>query len=235
MINALIVDDERLARTELFSLLSGIQDIQVVGEASNGEEAIQKIEELKPDLVFLDIQMPGMTGFEVLDKLAIVPQIIFVTAYDEFALKAFDLNALDYLLKPVDSNRLEKAVHKVFIEKAKMNSEKLSRDSQIFIKDGEKCWFVKLEKIRFFESEGNYVRLYFDNFKPMILKSLNNLELRLNEKQFFRVSRKHIINLEWIEKVDNWFSGSLRVTLKSGELIEISRRQSVRFKELLSL
>ena len=235
MIKALIVDDERLARAELFKLLSTIQDIEVIGEAANGQEAIEKIEELKPDLVFLDIQMPGMTGFEVLDKLTIVPQIIFVTAYDEFALKAFDSNALDYILKPVETNRLEKAIQKVFLEKTKHDSNRLNKDSQIFIKDGEKCWFVKLEKIRYFESEGNYVRLYFDSFKPMVLKSLNNLELRLDEKQFFRVSRKHVINLEWIEKVDVWFSGGLRATLKTGELIEISRRQSSRFKEMMAL
>ena len=235
MIKALIVDDERLARAELFKLLSTIQDIEVIGEAANGQEAIEKIEELKPDLVFLDIQMPGMTGFEVLDKLTIVPQIIFVTAYDEFALKAFDSNALDYILKPIETNRLEKAIQKVFLEKTKHDSNRLNKDSQIFIKDGEKCWFVKLEKIRYFESEGNYVRLYFDSFKPMVLKSLNNLELRLDEKQFFRVSRKHVINLEWIEKVDVWFSGGLRATLKTGELIEISRRQSSRFKEMMAL
>ena len=235
MIKALIVDDERLARAELFKLLSTIQDIEVIGEAANGQEAIEKIEELKPDLVFLDIQMPGMTGFEVLDKLTIVPQIIFVTAYDEFALKAFDSNALDYILKPVETNRLEKAIQKVFLEKTKHDSNRLNKDSQIFIKDGEKCWFVKLEKIRYFESEGNYVRLYFDSFKPMVLKSLNNLELRLDEKQFFRVSRKHVINLEWIEKVDVWFSGGLRATLKTGEQIEISRRQSSRFKDLMAL
>ncbi len=235
---ALLVDDERLARVEFTRLLEKFPDIEIIGEASNGEEAIEKIEELNPDLVFLDIQMPGMTGFEVLEHLHIVPSIIFVTAYDEYALKAFEVNALDYVLKPVELNRLEKAIEKVKSEtksNSNLTDEKLNYDSQIFIKDGEKCWFVKMEKVRMFESEGNYVRLYFENSKPMILKSLNNLEKRLNDKEFFRISRKYIINLTWIEKVEAWFNGGLRVTLKSGEKLEISRRQTSRFKELMSI
>ena len=231
----IIIDDERLAREELKSLLKDYHEIEIIDEAKNGEEGIQKIKEHKPDLIFLDINMPGLNGFEMIKHLEEIPRVIFVTAYDEFALKAFDSNALDYILKPVETNRLEKAIQKVFLEKTKHDSNRLNKDSQIFIKDGEKCWFVKLEKIRYFESEGNYVRLYFDSFKPMVLKSLNNLELRLDEKQFFRVSRKHVINLEWIEKVDVWFSGGLRATLKTGELIEISRRQSSRFKEMMAL
>ncbi len=235
---ALLVDDERLARAELTRLLEKFPEIEIIGEASNGEEAIEKIEELNPDLVFLDIQMPGMTGFEVLEHLHIVPKIIFVTAYDEYALKAFEVNALDYVLKPVELSRLEKAIEKVKteVEEDKNHSEeKLSYDSQIFIKDGEKCWFVKMDKVRMFESEGNYVRLYFEESKPMILKSLNNLEKRLSDKEFFRISRKYIINLTWIDKVEAWFNGGLRVTLKSGEQLEISRRQTARFKELMAI
>lgn len=232
----LIVDDERLARNELNRLLGKFPEIEVVGEASNGETAIEKIQELAPDLVFLDIQMPGMTGFEVLEHLHVVPNVIFVTAYDEYALKAFEVNALDYVLKPVELSRLEKAIKKVLLKSEDSSSdEKLSLDSQIFIKDGEKCWFVKLEKVRMFESEGNYVRLYFETSRPMILKSLNNLEKRLSEQEFFRISRKYIINLNWIEKVEAWFNGGLRVTLKSGEKLEISRRQTSRFKELMAL
>ncbi len=235
---ALLVDDERLARAELTRLLEKFPEIEIIGEASNGEEAIEKIEELNPDLVFLDIQMPGMTGFEVLEHLHIVPKIIFVTAYDEYALKAFEVNALDYVLKPVELSRLEKAIEKVKTEVEEDKNhpeEKLSYDSQIFIKDGEKCWFVKMDKVRMFESEGNYVRLYFEESKPMILKSLNNLEKRLSDKEFFRISRKYIINLTWIDKVEAWFNGGLRVTLKSGEQLEISRRQTARFKELMAI
>lgn len=233
---AIIVDDERLARNELSRILEKFPEIEIVAEAANGEEAIEKIEELAPDLVFLDIQMPGMTGFEVLEHLHIVPSIIFVTAYDEYAIKAFDVNALDYVLKPIELPRLESAISKVKVQqKSNGGDEKLNLDSQIFIKDGEKCWFVKLQNIRMFESEGNYVRLYFDSSRPMILKSLNNLEKRLSEKEFFRISRKYIINLNWIDKVEAWFNGGLRVTLKSGEQLEVSRRQTSRFKELMAL
>ena len=235
---ALLVDDERLARTELIRLLDKFPEIEIVSEASNGEEAINLIEEHKPDLVFLDIQMPGMTGFEVLEHLHVVPNIIFVTAYDEYALKAFEVNALDYVLKPIELSRLEKAIEKVNSKNQEQNihtNKELSHESQIFIKDGEKCWFVKLDKVRMFESEGNYIRLYFDDSKPMILKSLNNLEKRLNNKEFFRISRKYIINLSWVEKVEAWFNGGLRVTLKTGEKLEISRRQTSRFKEVMSI
>ncbi|MFT6717477.1 MAG: two-component system LytT family response regulator, partial [Saprospiraceae bacterium] len=235
MINTLIIDDERLARVELTQLLRSFPQINIIGEAVNGNDAVEKIELLKPDLVFLDIEMPGKTGFEVLESLSVVPQIIFVTAFDEFAIKAFETNALDYVLKPVVTERLEKAINKVMEKQAEVSNERLNKDAQIFIKDGEKCWFVKLEKVRLFESEGNYVRLYFDENKPLILKSLNNLEQRLNEKQFFRVSRKYIINLSCVTKVDPWFNNGLRVTLNSGEQIEISRRQSLRFKELMAL
>ena len=235
---ALLVDDERLARAELTRLLDKFPEIEIVSEASNGEEAIELIEEHKPDLVFLDVQMPGMTGFEVLEHLHVVPNIIFVTAYDEYALKAFEVNALDYVLKPIELSRLEKAIEKVNSKSPKDDApanQELNHESQIFIKDGEKCWFVKLDKVRMFESEGNYVRLYFDDSKPMILKSLNNLEKRLNNKQFFRISRKYIINLTWVEKVEAWFNGGLRVTLKTGEKLEISRRQTSRFKEAMSI
>ena len=235
---ALLVDDERLARAELTRLLDKFPEIEIVSEASNGEEAIKLIEEHKPDLVFLDVQMPGMTGFEVLEHLHIVPNIIFVTAYDEYALKAFEVNALDYVLKPIELSRLEKAIEKVNSKNQEQNihtNKELSHESQIFIKDGEKCWFVKLDKVRMFESEGNYIRLYFDDSKPMILKSLNNLEKRLNNKEFFRISRKYIINLSWVEKVEAWFNGGLRVTLKTGEKLEISRRQTSRFKEVMSI
>ena len=232
---ALIVDDERLARNELKRLLEDYKQIEIIGEASNGPEAIEFIDSKKPDLVFLDIQMPGMTGFEVLEQVSVVSNVIFVTAYDEYAIKAFEVNALDYVLKPVDPDRLKKAIESLPKESTVENDSPLTRNNQIFIKDGEKCFFVKLEHVRMFESEGNYVRLYFENSKPMVLKSLNNLEKRLDDKEFFRVSRKYILNLEWIEKVENWFNGGLRATLKTGEKIEISRRQASRFKEMMAL
>lgn len=237
----LIVDDERLARNELRRLLEVFPRIEIVGEAANSEEALEKIDQLGPELLFLDIQMPGKNGFELLSSIeGNVPDVIFTTAYDEYALKAFEFNALDYLLKPIEPARLAEAIGKVedyqqHEIKRKENVKLLTTEDQVFVKDGEKCWFVKLGKIRLFESMGNYVRLHFDDQKPLILKSLNALDEKLDPHAFFRANRKHIINLQWIEKIEPWFSGGLQVTLKGGEKIEISRRQAIRFKEMMSL
>jgi two-component system LytT family response regulator len=243
---AIIVDDERLARNELKRLLENFPSIEVIGEAANTDEASQLIEELQPDVAFLDIQMPGKTGFEWLEEWdGFLPEIIFTTAFDEYALKAFEVNALDYVLKPIELARLSESIQKlesrfkrpVSTEKTVTANHVLGGNDQIFVKDGEKCWFVRLDRVRLCESMGNYVRLFFDDQKPLVLKSLNSLEERLDPKLFFRCNRKHIVNLNFIEKIEPWFSGGLQVTLKGekAEKIEISRRQSIRFKELLSL
>lgn len=237
---ALIVDDERLARTELKRLLKPFDEIEVLDEAVNADDAKEKISKLNPDLVFLDIQMPGKSGFELLEELDKVPKIIFTTAYDEYALKAFDYNALDYLLKPIEQNRLEDAIKKLISSKPKKEKkssdvEVLGETDQVFVKDGERCWFVKLEKVRLFESEGNYVRLYFEDNKPLILRTLNYLDERLDNKTFFRANRKHIVNLKWIDSIEPWLNGGLLVKLKGGNKIEVSRRQAIKFKDMLSL
>ncbi|MGA8264221.1 MAG: response regulator [Ignavibacteriaceae bacterium] len=237
---AIIIDDERLARVELKRLLSQHKEINIVGEAVNVDDAITKITELNPELIFLDIQMPGKNGFELLEELDSVPTVIFTTAYDEYALKAFEYNALDYLLKPIEPKRLEETIKKV-IERnkkdtvASLDQPVLKEEDQIFVKDGEKCWFVKLGTIRLMESEGNYVRLYFEDNKPLILRTLNYLDERLDSKAFFRASRKHIINLKWIENIEPWLNGGLLVKLKGGNKVEVSRRQAIKFKEMLSL
>jgi two-component system LytT family response regulator len=245
MIRALIIDDERLARQELKSLIEQFDEIQIVGESGKPEEALDLIDRENPDLIFLDIQMPGMNGFELLDEIeGKAPEVIFVTAYDEYALQAFEVNALDYVMKPVEIDRLKEGIQKITkkIEERKAdapqepeNEGKLELNDQVFLKDGDKCWFVELSKIRLFESEGNYVRVYFDESRPLILKSLNALTDRLNEKYFFRASRKHIINLRWIDRVETWFNGGLMVFLKDGTKIEVSRRQSVKLKEMMAL
>ncbi len=241
----IIIDDERLAREELKSMLAKFDFLEIVAEAKNPEEGIQKIKEYEPDLVFLDIQMPGMNGFEMLQKLDEIPKVIFVSAFDEFALKAFDVNALDYLLKPIDPTRLSDTLQKLqqpeedFSTKLNGNDARkdkiLTKGDKIFIKDGDKCWYVDIDTVRIFESDGNYVKVYFDRFRPLILRSLNSLEERLDPKHFFRANRKFIINLNWISSIENWFNGGLLVTLKEGEKIEISRRQAIRFKEQMSL
>jgi len=237
---ALIIDDERLARTELKRLMNPFKDIKVVGEAVNADDAIEKIDQLKPDLLFLDIQMPGKSGFELLEELDTVPTVIFTTAYDEYALKAFEYNALDYLLKPIEPKRLEETINKL-VEKSRKKSATESdkpifeESDQVFVKDGERCWFVKLEKIRLFESEGNYVRIYFENNKPLILRTLNYLDERLDSKTFFRANRKHIVNLKWIDTIEPWLNGGLLVKFKDGQKVEVSRRQAIKFKDMLSL
>lgn len=241
----LLIDDERLARKELATLLGEHPEVEVVGECQNAQEAKEMIERLTPDLIFLDIQMPGKSGFDLLEELDYVPQVIFVTAYDEYAIKAFEVNALDYLLKPVEPQRLAAAIDRIAKElDAEIQRDKndysegrkiLTQKDQIFLKDGERCWLVKLEDVRMFESEGNYVRVFFDKSKPLILKSLNNLEHRLNPLEFFRVNRKYIVNLKWIENIEPWFNGGLQLTLSTGEKVEVSRRQTARFKDLMSL
>ena len=242
-VTAIIIDDERLARNELKKLLEQHPEIQIIDEASGVDEGVEKIELARPDLIFLDIQMPGKTGFDLLGELEKAPKVIFTTAFDEFALKAFEVNALDYLLKPIDPNRLSDAIQKLqtelSLEQASLLGGSvrgpLTEADQVFVKDGEKCWFVKLAEIRLFESVGNYAKVYFSTHKPLILKSLNALEDRLDEHVFFRANRKHIINLHWIEKIEPYFNGGLLVELKGGEKIEISRRQTVKFKEMMSL
>ncbi|MES1221862.1 MAG: LytTR family transcriptional regulator DNA-binding domain-containing protein [Bacteroidota bacterium] len=240
---AIIIDDERLARAELKKLLQDFPEIEVIDEAANAEEGISKIDSLNPELVFLDIQMPGKTGFDMLSELERAPYVIFTTAYDEYALKAFEVNALDYLLKPVEPKRLADAIQKLHLTEQKenrtnvenVNNSLLSENDQVFVKDGERCWFVKLSDIRLFESVGNYAKVFFGAHKPLILKSLNALEERLDEKTFFRANRKHIVNLRLIEKIEPYFNGGLLIELKGGEKIEVSRRQTVKFKEMMSL
>jgi two-component system LytT family response regulator len=244
MIKAIIIDDERLARNELKKLLLDFPEIEVIAEAANASEGVEKIDSLNPDLIFLDIQMPGKTGFDMLSELERAPNVIFTTAYDEYALKAFEVNALDYLLKPVEPKRLADALQKLQVEEDKepisdhnisINRSILSEHDQVFVKDGERCWFVKLSDIRLFESVGNYAKVYFGPNKPLILKSLNALEERLDEKVFFRANRKHIVNLRLIEKIEPYFNGGLLLEMKGGEKIEVSRRQTVKFKEMMSL
>jgi two-component system LytT family response regulator len=236
----LIIDDERLARKELSNLLAEFKDIEIVGEAANADEAEEMIDNLNPDLIFLDIQMPGRTGFELLETLEKTPKVIFTTAYDEYALKAFEFNALDYLLKPIEPKRLTESVNKIrkevdAKEELDKKNHQLTVNDQVFVKDGDNCWFVKLKDVRLFESDGNYIKVYFDKNKPMIHKSLNALDEKLDNKHFFRVSRKHIINLEWIDEIETWFNGGLMVKLKGGDKVEVSRRQATKFKDLMSL
>jgi two-component system LytT family response regulator len=229
---ALIIDDERLARIELRRLLEKHPEVEIAGEARDAETALAQIGSLAPELLFLDIQMPGANGFELLEQLDRVPLVIFTTAYDEYALKAFEVNALDYLLKPVAPERLSAALAKLSTVKQR---PAVAGDQQIFVKDGERCWFVALRDIVLLESEGNYTRLYFGGQKPLVLRSLNYLQDRLDPALFFRASRKHILNLKFIEAIDAWANGGFLVRLKGSFEVEMSRRQAQKFKDVMSL
>ena len=242
MFKAIIIDDERLARNELKKLLSEFAQIEIVAEAANANEGIEKIELHNPDLLFLDIQMPGKTGFDMLTELDKTPHVIFTTAFDDYALKAFEVNALDYLMKPIEPKRLGDSILKLQQKEEKellalqaSNRSLLKESDQVFVKDGERCWFVKLSEVRMFESVGNYAKVFFGSNKPLILKSLNALEERLDDKVFFRANRKHIVNMRMIEKIEPYFNGGLILDIQGGEKVEVSRRQAVKFKEMMSL
>jgi len=239
MLNCIAIDDEPLALQLLADNISKVPYLQLVAACDNAMDAMKILQQQPIDLIFLDIQMPGRNGFQLLESLDSVPFVVFTTAYDEFALKAFEVNALDYLLKPIQPERLSEAVHKIMEkEKAKagrIHDKKLGLDDQVFVKDGERCWFVGLANVRMFESDGNYIKVYFDNNKPMIHKSLNALDEKLDERAFFRASRKHIINLSWVDGIETWFNGGLMVKLKGGDKVEVSRRQAAKFKDMMSL
>lgn len=243
---AIIVDDERLARNELKNLLNPFEEIEIIGEASNADEGIALVNQHQPDLIFLDIQMPEKNGFDMLAELDNPPKVIFITAYDEYALKAFEADAEDYLLKPIDEVRLKDCIQKIIDHQDENDQEPhgkyiskkkiLSKGDHLFLKDGDKCFFIQTDDIILFQSEGNYVKVLFDDGKILILRSLNALEERLDPFMFFRANRKHLINLNRIEGVETWFNGGLMLNLSNGEhKIEVSRRQAIRFKEVFSL
>ncbi len=236
-IKTILIDDEPLAIMELQAMLKKYIDIEVVATAENAIDAINKINEHKPQLIFLDINMPSKSGFDLLEELDEAPLVIFVTAYDQYAIKAFDVNALDYILKPVNTDRLAEAIEKIKkqIGQNKSNESKLTIDKRIFIKDGEQCFFVPLAEIFLIESVGNYARIFYQDKKPLLHKSLNYLEEKLPDTHFFRAGRKHIINTHFIKNISPFFNSALQVEMQSGVKIDISQRQSVKFKEIMGI
>jgi two-component system LytT family response regulator len=234
---ALIIDDERLARAEVRRLLDDFDWVKVVGEAENAEQALALIQGQQPDLLFLDVQMPDKTGFELIEEIrGEMPRIIFTTAYDEFALRAFEVNALDYLMKPITPERFAAALSRVREEPVAPEDQSPLRSSdQVFVRDGERCWFIPVSKIRLLESEGNYTRVRFENQSPLIYRSLSTLEQRLPADDFFRINRQQVVNLHFIERIETWFSHGLKVWLKGGEECEVSRRAARTFRQKLSL
>ncbi len=234
---AIIVEDSRLARVELLTLLQAHPEVEVVGEAANAEEARELLRKMDAELLFLDIQLPGDDGFALLESLDELPTVIFTTAYDAYALKSFEYNALDYLLKPIKPERLARAVEKALTQQVQRQSttERLDLEHRIFVKDGDRCWIVRLGDIRVMEVYGNYTRIYFDNQQPLVLRSLNYLEERLQPDLFFRVNRQQLVNVRFIEGVETWLGGQLRLRLQGGEVLEVSRRQALKLRELLRI
>ncbi|GJJ05533.1 DNA-binding response regulator [Duganella rhizosphaerae] len=233
---ALIIDDERLARDELRRLLLEHPQVDIVGEAAGVQEGLQQIARLSPELIFLDVQMPDGSGFDLLMALDQPPAVIFTTAYDRYAIRAFDVSALDYLLKPVDPPRLAQALQKRLPAPAMAPATAAAsvppQDGKVFIKDGERCWFVALDDIVLFESEGNYTRVYFDHHRPLLLRSLSQMEARLDAAKFMRISRSQIVNLARVTGIAPAPAGGMALTLQGDLRVGMSRRRAILFKQL---
>jgi two-component system, LytTR family, response regulator len=254
---ALIVDDERLARNELRRLLGRHPEIEIVGEAANAPQARRALEDLEPDLLFLDVQMPGETGFDLLASLDSVPLVVFTTAYDEHALHAFEVNALDYLVKPIEPLRLASTVSRLLARRASsggdrgdaggsrpsgpleaaggVRSRPLVERDRVFVSEGERCWLVELGEIQLLEAAGNATRVFFRKEAPLINRPLNHLEERLDGRAFFRANRHQIVNVKAVRGIRPWFGGRLLVEIEGGREVTLSRRRARAFRELMSM
>ncbi|MBW8846520.1 MAG: response regulator transcription factor [Burkholderiales bacterium] len=235
-----IVEDSRLARQELRTLLAAVPDADVIGEAAELAPAREAIDTLQPELLLLDVELPGATGFDLLDQLEHMPLVVFTTAYDQHALAAFERNALDYLLKPIAADRLETALAKARerlrpAPVAALATTLKGADDMVFLRDGERCWFVRLGDVAGFEACGNYAQAWFDGQRPLLARTLTSLEDRLDPQLFFRASRSHLINLRWIQGIEPWSNDGYRVTLRDGHRVEVSRRQARLLREKLEL
>ena len=247
----IIVDDERLARRELRRLLAAHLDLIVAGEARSADEAEDLLDRLEPELVFLDIEMPGRSGLEMLENLNNPPQTILTTAFDRYAVRGFELNAVDYLLKPIAQERLDEALRRVrervegsfALKSAGANAVAEDLTSgihvpgnimhQVFVRDGNQCWLVKVENIRLLRSEGSYTRLFFEGNQPLIPRSLAQIENRLDAGKFFRANRAEILNLKWVTEITPEADG-YTVALRGGPEIMISRRQAKLLRDRLA-
>ncbi|QYG09152.1 LytTR family DNA-binding domain-containing protein [Janthinobacterium sp. PAMC25594] len=231
----LLVDDERLARAELRRLLAPhVQRdaVEIVGEAASAADAIAQIGKLRPNLLLLDVQMPGGSGFDLLAALDDAPDVIFCTAFDQYALQAFEVSALDYLQKPVQAARLATALARAG---ARAQAMPPPAPRKVFIKDGERCWFVALDDIRLLESEGNYTRVHFGAHQPLMLRTLNQLEEKLDPALFLRANRRQIVNLAQVAQVAPNAADGLDLHLLDGSVVEVSRRRAQQFKAVTGL
>lgn len=247
-IRALIVDDEPPARRKIRAFLQGDPRFEVAGEAGDGLEAVQRIEAEQPDLVFLDIQMPGLTGFEVLEALESArPQVIFTTAYDQYAVQAFEIRALDYLLKPFDRERFQQALERALEERLHQQSvqsrvEGLVADwraqrgplQRILVRDRERLRILATAEIEWIEAEEKYVRLHVGKEAFLHRETMNNLEQRLDRNCFLRIHRCQIVNLDFVRELAHWAHGDYVLILADGHRLPLGRRYRTRFLELFS-
>lgn len=229
----LVVDDERLARAELRRLLREHPEIEIVGDAADVAEAVAKVKDISPDLLFLDVEMPSGTGFDVLERLEDVPSVIFTTAFESYAVRAFQVSAVDYLLKPIEPSRLAASLERVRVQVKAREAKGRAPMERLFVRDGPLCMLVELADVRLLESEGNYARLHLEGKQPLLLRSLNYLEGRLDPEQFVRANRRQLVNLRWVQGVEPGPAGSLVLTLNGGGQVEMSRRQSAELRRRL--
>ena len=238
ILKSVIVDDEKLAREDLKSVLKEFSNVEVVGEADSAESAAALLKTIEPDILFLDIQMPGKTGFDLLAEVQTSAKIIFVTAYDEYAIKAFEVSAQDYLLKPVSKSRIELALEHLEIseESKSAHLNQLDYNDTIFVMINNSYQFLKINKIIKIIAAGNYSEVYTNGKqKGLVLKSLREWENRLPGNQFVRVHRNSVINLEYVEKIEDWFNYSYKIHLKGIEgTVIMSRRYALKLKDKLA-
>jgi two-component system LytT family response regulator/two-component system response regulator LytT len=250
MIKTLLVDDETLARRELSDLLSREPDISIIGEANNGIEAVEAIIRLKPDLLFLDIEMPGLNGFEVINSLNNIPTVVFVTAYDQYAIRAFEVNAIDYLLKPVTAARLQQTLERArrnqqgdsplqseslrqFLSALQLNQ--LSYIARLAVQKGKRVILVRLRDIIYIKVEDKLVFVYTETGRFLINKTISQLEQSLSHQGFFRINRSTILNLDFLDEIIPWFSATCMLKLSNGLELPLSRERVAYLKEAVGL
>ncbi|MGE0443920.1 MAG: LytR/AlgR family response regulator transcription factor [Vicinamibacterales bacterium] len=249
-IRTLVVDDEPMARERVLALLRQEQDVEVIGECGDGSEAVSAIQQQSPDLVFLDVQMPGCTGFDVIQNVGAdrMPTVVFVTAYDEYALKAFEVHALDYLLKPFGKDRFQETLRHAREALDHRRAGELGRrllalvhdvkpepqrQDRLIVKSGGRVFFLRTEEIDWIEAAGNYVRLHLGEESHLFRETMNNMEAKLDQRRFARIHRSRIVNVERIRELQPWFNGEYVVILRDGTRLTLSRNYRERLQEHL--